>query len=357
MEVLKEIVALSHEFGTAEYIKGGGGNTSAKDAETLWVKPSGTTLSGATEESYVTMSRAKLAELESTKSPEDPDEREALVKNLMLAAVLPGASGRPSVEAPLHSTFSPTFVVHTHPPMVNGMTCANNGADTCRALFPSALWIDFVDPGYTLCMRVQEELKAYISANGVEPREVFLENHGVFVAADTGDEIREAYAGIMDSLQEKYEAAGVPLSIGIGPAPTPEHAARLADNLRKVPGAEGHTFVSACGAFNVAAGPLTPDHIVYMKAYPMIGEPTPDGILAFMNERGYVPRIISCEAGVFGIGTSEKNAHTSLVQAQDGALVEQFTEAFGGVQYMTDRARDFIDNWEVEAYRRSVAQE
>jgi hypothetical protein len=70
-----------------------------------------------------------------------------------------------------------------------------------------------------------------------------------------------------------------------------------------------------------------------------------------------VPRIISCEAGVFGIGTSEKNAHTALIQAQDGALVEQCAQAFGGVLYMTDRARDFIDNWEVEAYRRSVAQQ
>lgn len=46
MARLQTITALSHEFGTADYVKGGGGNTSCKDETTLWVKPSGTTLGG-----------------------------------------------------------------------------------------------------------------------------------------------------------------------------------------------------------------------------------------------------------------------------------------------------------------------
>ena len=46
MSDLKTIVELSHEFGTPDYVKGGGGNTSFKDETTLWVKPSGTTLAG-----------------------------------------------------------------------------------------------------------------------------------------------------------------------------------------------------------------------------------------------------------------------------------------------------------------------
>ena len=238
-----------------------------------------------------------------------------------------------------------------------GSLCAKDGAETCHALFPSALWIDFVDPGYTLCMRVQEELKTYISDHGAEPRAVFLQNHGVFVAGNTGDEIRESYAEIMGSLQGKYEEAGIPVSVETAPKPGAEHVAKIAAALREVSGAEDYSFISAAGAFTVAKGPLTPDHIVYMKAYPMAGEPTAAAISAFMNERGHVPRIISCEAGVFGIGTSAKNADAALIQARDGALVEQFTAAFGGVFYMTDRALDFIDNWEVEAYRRSVAQQ
>jgi hypothetical protein len=31
------------------------------------------------------------------------------------------------------------------------------------------------------------------------------------------------------------------------------------------------------------------------------------------------------------------------------------SHAFGGLEYMSDRAREFIENWEVESYRQSVA--
>ena len=50
LDLLDRIVALSHQYGTATYVKGGGGNTSVKNAETLWVKPSGTTLGGLTRD-------------------------------------------------------------------------------------------------------------------------------------------------------------------------------------------------------------------------------------------------------------------------------------------------------------------
>ena len=55
--------------------------------------------------------------------------------------------------------------------------------------------------------------------------------------------------------------------------------------------------------------------------------------------------------GVYGIGTSQKNADLSLELAQDGALIMQLAEAFGGIHYMSPAQMEFIDNWEVEAYR------
>ena len=102
MDDLKTIVELSHEFGTPEYVKGGGGNTSYKDKNTLWVKPSGTTLAGLQEDTFVTLNRTKVNELYEVKTPEEPHAREELVKNFMAEAVLNDA-GRPSVEAPLHN--------------------------------------------------------------------------------------------------------------------------------------------------------------------------------------------------------------------------------------------------------------
>jgi hypothetical protein len=54
---------------------------------------------------------------------------------------------------------------------------------------------------------------------------------------------------------------------------------------------------------------------------------------------------------VFDIGATKNKASIALEFAQDGALVMQLTEAFGGIDYLSDSSREFIENWEVESYR------
>ena len=150
MHDLKTIVELSHEFGALEYVKGGGGNTSYKNEDTLWVKPSGTTLAGLQEDTFVTLNRIKVNELYDVKTPEEPHAREELVKNFMADAVLNDA-GRPSVEAPLHNILETKFVVHTHALLVNGMTCAKDGEAVYKRLSRMPCGLN-TDAGYTLCM-------------------------------------------------------------------------------------------------------------------------------------------------------------------------------------------------------------
>src|SRR5437867_12970884 len=96
MNLLDTITALSREFGTPDYVKGGGGNTSAKSSDTIWVKPSGTTLAGLTPQTFVAMDRQKLAHLYDLEVPADSSAREALVKDVMAAAVKHGQTARPS---------------------------------------------------------------------------------------------------------------------------------------------------------------------------------------------------------------------------------------------------------------------
>ncbi len=357
MESLAMLAELSREFGTTDYVVGGGGNTSFKDATSLWIKPSGTTLAGLSAASFVAMSRAKVRELYAVDPPADPVAREALVKDTMLAAVRSDSSGRPSVEAPLHESFTAAFVVHTHPPLVNGMTCGRQGAQACRSLFPDALWIDFTDPGYTVCMAVREELRASVERCGRQPSAVFLENHGVFVAGQTPEDIRETYRVIMERLRSHYRQTGTPLELAVGLEPTPAAVKAMTERLRTSVGAREAAFVCASGAFPVAEGPVTPDHIVYMKSHPMVGDPTPEAVAAFRADRGYSPRVIAYQSGVYGLGTTAKNADLALALALDGALVMQLAEAFGGVKFMTPHACRFIDTWEVESYRRKLAAE
>lgn len=354
MEILKTITELSHAFGTAEYVKAGGGNTSCKTADTLWVKPSGTTLAGLRPETFVAMDRAVLSRLFAAAAPADPADREELVKNMMAAAVKPETPGRASVEAPLHDSISARYVVHTHPAAVNGLTCAVGGRAAAARLFPDALWVPYIDPGYTLCMAVRKEVQRYKDARGVEPSLMFLENHGVFVSGDTEADIRAAYARVMDTLAATYAALGVPLEVPVSSGPTETQVAAWKQVLAEGLGADAAAVVVS-GRFDVGAGPISPDHIVYAKSFPFEGVLTADNLRAFKAARGYSPRVVVADHAVLGVAADEKTARLALELALDGARVKQLARAFGGLQYLGDVSRGFIENWEVESYRSKQA--
>ena len=351
MQILNTITELSHEFGSDKYVRGGGGNTSCKNETTLWVKPSGTTLVALTPERFVALDRSRLARLYQVETPDAASAREALVKEMMEQARLPQSSGRASVEAPLHDSLSACYVVHTHPYLINGMTCARDGKEVCEKLFPDALWLDYIDPGYTLCMAVREAIGQYKQDRGFEPELIFLKNHGVFVAADTAERVRELYAGIIAKLQAEYESAEIATALECA---QPAIESTLSVDRRLICHALGRDdlHIAASGAFDIAAGPISPDHMVYAKAYPYIGLPTVEGVAEFKEKHGYTPQVFSFNQSVFGVADSEKGAALALELAQDGALVEKLARAFGGIEYMSESARDFIENWEVESYRK-----
>lgn len=61
---LDALIAMSHRYGAdAEFVLAGGGNTSYKTEDILYIKGSGTKLAAITAEGFVRMDRAKLAEI------------------------------------------------------------------------------------------------------------------------------------------------------------------------------------------------------------------------------------------------------------------------------------------------------
>ena len=105
--IIEKLVALSNLYGSnEELVLAGGGNTSAKDGDIMYVKGSGTQLATITEDGFVKMSRTALAEIFTKEYPTDDKEREAQALADLTAAKLPGQENkRPSVETLLHSLF------------------------------------------------------------------------------------------------------------------------------------------------------------------------------------------------------------------------------------------------------------
>lgn len=347
---LARLTELSHEFGTPDFAKGGGGNTSVKLGNTLWIKPSGTTLAGLRPEQFVAVDRARLAALYAMEVPEDAGAREARVQELMAAAVSGGSRRRPSVETPLHDLLEDTYVVHTHPTLVNGLTCARDGAAAAARLFPEALWVPYIDPGFTLSMQMRTRVADYRRAHGRMPAIILLQNHGIFVSAREPAGVRELYRHVIDTLRVEYRKAGVAPDLKYG-SPTLHHELEdLSGVLGELLGPAAAAVVG-CAPCVVADGPLTPDHMVYAKAYPYRDPIEPACLQAFRARHGYAPRVVVTAVGVLGLGATAAAARLALELARDGALVRQLAEAFGGVRYMDDAARRFIESWEVESYR------
>ena len=380
---LKEIARISREFGSDErYVLAGGGNTSFKDAESLFIKASGYALAVIEEDGFVRMEREKLQRIWTTEYPSDVAQRESkALADLMAARAAGEENKRPSVETLLHEAMPQKFVVHTHPSLVNGLTCSREGAAASSRLFAdSAIWIPLVNPGYILAATVRDELRKYASTVGGSPDFILLQNHGVFVAADTTDEIRTLYERLFSTL----EAA---LVRHPGEDPSGEAAGTTDSAVERLKGciAEGwqtadpdgsvhicfhtdHEVMRVIGdeeSFAPVSSAYTPDQIVYCGHKPLFvvgasgGEGACDRIPTLIEDHlkaeGVLPKLVAVSGvGVFGCGQTEKAAENAALLFGDGVRISVYAESFGGYQFMPQDQIDFIRGWEVENYRSKI---
>lgn len=195
---MQNLVNYSRKYGSdPELVLAGGGNTSMKENGVLYVKGSGCALSGMEPENFVKMDLAELRDIVNRQYPAGDAEREAAFLADCNAAKLPGEEEkRPSVEALLHALFPQRYVLHLHPALVNGMTCGAEGEAFAKKLFPGAIWVPACKPGYTLAKLLSDKL-------GENTNTVLLQNHGIFFAAETPDELEELLNGVIEKLKEQ----------------------------------------------------------------------------------------------------------------------------------------------------------
>jgi rhamnose utilization protein RhaD (predicted bifunctional aldolase and dehydrogenase) len=380
---IEALVNLSRYYGSnPEYIVAGGGNTSFKDDATLYIKSSGAALAEIRAEHFVRMDRARLAQIWKRVYPERSEEREAAVLADLLAARKPGEEQkRPSVETLLHDLLPFAYVVHTHPALVNGLTCAVAGEQAAQELFgDQALWIPSINPGYVLSLTVKEALAA--QKKGPIPDIILLQNHGVFVGADSVAGIRARYQYIMDTIGSRTQkrpdlSGGVSVYRASG-----EIAALLRELAAKTaPQMSAHwqvcfarnqeiaTAVQDRRSFYPLSSALTPDHMVYAGSDPLFIEAAANQDAAFETlvreaweehhaKTGRIPKIAAFQGlGVFGIGPEEKASRLALELFTDAIQVAVYAQAFGGVRFMGPEEINFINTWEVEQYRFRVSAE
>ena len=285
-EGLNALVAFSRKYGSnPEFVLAGGGNTSFKTEQFLFIKGSGSSLSTIKAEQFVKMDRAKLDDMWRKTYPIDEAEREAAVLADMMDARCKGEEAkRPSVETLLHNLLKQQFVLHVHPALVNGLTCSKDGADAMYKLFPDAIWVPSTKPGYILAAYCRKAVLEYVNTHNKTPDVIFLENHGIFFGADTVEELDNVVSDVMDKLKSR-----VVREPDLSPAETDRRRASLIapairmlysnDELCSVyysANKEILRFAKSREAFEPLYKSYSPDHIVYCKAYALYVEDSGD---------------------------------------------------------------------------------
>lgn len=362
--LLDELVSLSNFYGSnEELVLAGGGNTSVKDGDVMYIKGSGTQLATITADGFVKMNRKALADIFSKDYPSDDAEREALALADLTAAKAAGEENkRPSVETLLHSLFNYTFVLHLHPALVNGLTCGIDGKAKADELFDdSYVWVEACKPGYILSKICHDKMEEYKSRTGKDCDFMLLQNHGIFVAAESVDELGEKFNAVMAKL---YGAVDCEPDFTSGDYDG-EKAQKCMAAIYEVygddavityePSIEALNIAKSAEAFNAVAKPFTPDHIVYCKANPLYCKCNgciKGGVEAYKEKHGYLPKIIVVNGcGFFAVDFTPKGSETAAMLFNDALKVASYAASFGGVLPMSDELTDFIVNWEVEAYR------
>lgn len=372
MKEIRELIEISQFYGQdTRFVIAGGGNTSFKNNDRLWIKASGASLATITEDGFAVLDRGKLDLMTDKIYSLDASEREEQVKNDLADAVLTKGR-RPSVETSMHNVIGYPFVVHLHPTLVNGLLCALNSETELKRLFgEKSLFIEYTDPGYVLFKKVDNKIKEYRSVYKEEPQVIWLQNHGVFVAADTTDEIRVIYSDILDKLSNvsvqlpEGDKTVSKLVVNVLPA----LRMMLSDDELKTLRVRNNALIEFYSENedkqSDISKPFTPDAIVYCKSnYLFLNGNSAEEILSeayiripdFKEKYGYLPKIILIKGvGLVAVGDNSKQCDIILDVFEDAVKIAFYTKSFGGVHHMTKEQIDFIDNWEVENYRRSVA--
>ncbi|MGO8694873.1 MAG: class II aldolase/adducin family protein [Rectinemataceae bacterium] len=366
MGKLDVLVDISRRFGSdPDWVLAGGGNTSFKDSDTLFVKASGFSLGQIGMDGFCAMDRRELDAIWERSYPEDREARETAVLQDLLAARQSGEHRRPSVETLMHGFFPQAYVVHTHPALVNGLTCSRYGEAAFQRLFAAdAIWVPFVDPGYVLAREVRKRVEAFRARTGAVPSVMLMQNHGLLVAGESRGEIEERSASVVSRIAaevRRHPDLGAVSVDARGVAELVSHVASLApagSGIRFRCDAQLLRFADSREAFEPLVSAFSPDHIVYagheflrLDSLSEIEGAWKD----FLARNAAPPRIVLVRnLGAVSCAAAMQTAETAMELFVDACKIAVYSQSFGGARHMTRDQIDFIRNWEVERYRSQV---
>ena len=272
----------------------GGGNTSVKTSRTnilgetetaLYVKASGFDLAEIDSNGFAAIDLSRALKLRSIPELSQED----MVRQLRLLLLDPDAS-MPSVEAFLHAFIPSRFIVHTHPISILALTNQKAPEKVVRKILGNGIsTVPYIRAGFGLAQAVADAFEKKPDAEGM-----ILLQHGLVTWGETAEDAYNATIRIVTAAEQYWnKQAGsaamsgpdldlnlawerytqlAPLVRGLlaepsGDSDKPHRRFVLAPLINR----EVLNFLSKPEGLKLAVSePLTPDHLIRTKAYPLL---------------------------------------------------------------------------------------
>ncbi len=375
---LAECVYASRLLGARQdLVLHGGGNTSVKAGVTdfggntvdaLYVKASGHDLDGIGSNGFAVLDLVQLAGLEALPALSDDDMLAALTRSK-----LDPCHSAPSVESLLHAFLPAPYIFHTHANAGLALTNQPDGQKLAERVFgPRVIVLPYAMSGFTLAKKAAQAARRQPDAEAV-----VVMKHGVFTFGGTA---KEAYGRMIRlvSLAEQRLGKGRKTVFPSGKPASGTRQTEVAPVLRGA--VTRHMETSAILDFRTSkairayvdgkdlarysqAGPVTPDHVIWTKAKPLILKPGADIGKAVsqyaaayertfeklngcrgpaMEMRDPAPRVALVPGlGLFGIGETARRA--AIVANLAKTAVEVITSAERIGRFAPASAGDIFD--------------
>ncbi len=334
--------------GRADYVQGGGGNTSVKLADGLMaIKASGYCLSDIkVDNAYALINLVGLQKFYNENAPQTLTdvEKEGAACTKENTVVLAGMSPlRPSVEAGFHSILK-KFVCHTHSVYANMCCCAEEMCEIAEKAFADAPYswgsVPYTDPGANLTFAILNESARVKNNTGKEPSVILMKNHGIIVHGEDANEVLNIHADANERLANAFGIQGDAF-----PEIVLEQNAED-DFTLNLPFAEELLKEGKYTVKTLLESPLYPDQMVFLI-----------GSLFENKEDLLVGECSVCtESGKLRLKMNKKKACTISETVAAVLFISEQIQKYGyTVSSMGEATKNFIANWESEKYRKSLA--
>jgi rhamnose utilization protein RhaD (predicted bifunctional aldolase and dehydrogenase) len=317
-----------------DLVQAGGGNTSLKHDDTLWVKASGKWLVQAMQEEMF----LPVRQVDILQCMDGDDE---YVEEYTTSS---GESLRPSVETSMHAVLPHRVVVHVH--------SVRTIAWAIRKDMPGALcdrlaglrweWIPYIHPGLILGKEIRRRRSS-------EPDVLILGNHGLVVAADDCDSAE----ALLEDVERRLDCPA-----RVSPSADVEALARVVPaGFRIAPDAEVHGLALDPFSVEVAArGTFYPDQCVYVGPALAVLEhavPFEEINRRFLERLGVLPRVLVVPGkGVLVANDLNRAGREVLVSFK--RVIERL-DPTAAVQPLQSAEVSRLINWDAEKYRIALA--